>query len=79
MCDGVEVEVWMHGRQGCLVECVWKESGTENGVEKRQTQSDSDVPPEYRMHMTHRMPSPHHPSQDATPPTLTQDGFLLML
>jgi len=73
MGDGVEVEVWKHGRQGCLVACVRTEPSTEKGVQTRQTQPD--VPPEYR---THRMQSPHYQSQDETPPNLTQDGFLLM-
>jgi len=76
MCDGVEVEVWMHGRQGCLVACVQKEPGTEKGDQTRQTQPD--VAPEYRTHRTHWTPSPHYESQDATPQYLTQDGLLLM-
>jgi len=38
MCDGVEVEVWMHGRQGCLVACVRTEPGTEKSVQTCQTQ-----------------------------------------
>jgi len=40
MCDGVEVEVWMHERQGCLVACVQMEPATEKGVQTRQTQPD---------------------------------------
>jgi len=47
MCDGVEVEVWMHGRQSCLVACVRTEPATEKGVQTRQTQPD--VAPEYRI------------------------------
>jgi len=77
MCDGVEVEVWMHGTQGCLVACVRTEPGTEKGVQMHLTQPD--VAPDYRTHRTHRTQSPHYESQDATPPHLTQDGFLLML
>ena len=76
MCDGVEVEVWMHGRQGCLVACVRTEPSTEKGVRTRQTQLD--VAPEYRTHTRHRTQSPHYESQDATRPYLIQDGFLLM-
>ena len=76
MCDGVEVEVWMHGRQGCLVACVQTEPGTETGVQTHQTQPDRV--PEYRRNRTHRTKSPHLQSQDATPGYLTQDGFLLM-
>jgi len=76
MCDGVEVEVWMHGRQGCLVACVRTEPGTEKGVQTGQTQPD--VAPEYRTHRTHWTPCPHYESQDATPQYLTQDGFLLI-
>jgi len=77
MCDGVEVEVWMHGRQGCLVACVLMEPGTEKAVLTRQTQPD--VVPKRRTHRTHRTQSPHYESQDATPLYLTQDGFLLMV
>jgi len=76
MCDDVEVEVWMHGRQGCLVACVWAEPGTEKGVQTHQTQPD--VAPEYRTHRMHRTQSPHYESQNATPLYLMQDGFLLM-
>jgi len=76
MCDSVEVEVWMHGRQGCLVPCVWTEPGTEKRVQMHQTQPD--VAPQYRMHRTHRTQSPHWQNQDATPAYLMQDGFLLM-
>jgi len=76
MCDGIEVEIWMHGRQDYLVACVRTEPGTETGVQTRQTQPD--VVPEYRTHWTHWTQSPHYKSQDATPPSLTQDGFLLM-
>ena len=76
MCDGVEVEVWMHERHGCLVACVQTEPGTEKGVQTRQTQPD--VVCEYRTYRKHWMPSPHYESQDATPEYLTQDGFLLM-
>jgi len=77
MGDGVEVEVWMHGRQGCLVAWVWTEPSTEKGVQTHQTQPD--VPPEYRMHRTDWTQSPHYQSQDETPLNLTQDGFLLMV
>ena len=76
MCDGVEVEVWMHGTQDCLVTCVRTEPGTEKGVQTHRTQPD--VVPDYRTHRTHRTQSPHYESQDATPLHLTQDGFLLM-
>jgi len=76
MCDGVEVEVGMHGRQGCLVACVRTEPGTEKGVQTRQTQPD--VAPEYRTHRTHWTPCSHYESQDPTLQYLTQDGFLLM-
>jgi len=76
MRDGVEVEVWMHGTQGCLVACVWTEPGTEKGLPTHQTQPD--VAPDYRTHRTHRMQSPPYESQDATPPHLTQDSLLLM-
>jgi len=77
MCDGGEFEVWMHGRQVCLVACVRTEPSTEKGVQTCQTQAD--VAPEYRMHRTHRTQSPHYESQDATRLYLMQDGFLLML
>jgi len=77
MCDGVEVEVWMHGRQVCLVACGRTEPSTEKGVRTRQTQPD--VAPEYRLHRTQRMQSPHCESQDATRLYLMQDAFLLML
>ena len=77
MDDGVEIEVWMHGRQGCLVACVWTELSTEKNVQMHQTQPD--VAPEYSTHRTHRRQSPHLERQDATPQYLTQDGFLLML
>jgi len=73
MGDGVEVEVWMHGRQGCLVACVWTAPGTEKGVQMHQMQPD--VAPEYRRHRTQ---SPHYESQDGTSPYLMQDGFSLM-
>ena len=76
MCDGVEVKVWIDGRQGCLVACVRTEPSTEKGVWTRQTQPD--VAPEYRAHKTHRTQSPHYESQDATRPYPMQDGFLLM-
>jgi len=76
MCDGVEVEVWMHGRQGCLVGCVRTEPSTEKGVLTCQTQPD--VAPEYRTHWTHRRQCPHYESQDATLPYLMQNGFLLI-
>ena len=52
------------------------EPGTEKGVQMHLTQPD--VAPDYRTHRTHRTQSPHYESQDATPPHLTQDGFLLM-
>jgi len=76
MWDGVEVEVWMHGRQGCLVACVRTEPSTEKGV--RTCQTEPDVAPEYKAHSTHRTQSPHYQSQDATRLYLMQDGFLLM-
>jgi len=76
MSDGVEVEVWMHGTQGCLVACVRTEPGTEKGVQTHQTQPD--VTSDYRTHRTRRTQSPHYESQNATPPHLTQDSFLLM-
>jgi len=79
MCDGVEVEVWMHGRQGCLAACVRTEPSTEKGVWRHQKQPD--LAPEYRMHKshrTHRTLSPYCESQDATRPSLMQDGLLLM-
>jgi len=76
MFDGGEVEVRMHGRQGCLVACVRTELGTEKGVLTCQTQPD--VVPEYRTHWTHRTQCSYYESQDATLPYLTQDGFLLM-
>jgi len=76
MCDGVEVEVCMHGRQGCLVACVQTEHGSEKGVQTHQTQPD--MAPEDRTHRTHRTQSPHFQSEDATPRYLMQDGFLLM-
>jgi len=60
MYDGVEVKVWMHGRQGCLVACVWMERGTETGVQICQRQSD--VLPEYRTQKKHRTRSPHYGS-----------------
>ena len=69
MGDGIEVEVWMQGRQGCLVACVRTEPGTEKGLHTRQMQLD--VPPEYRAHRTHRTQGPHYQSQDETPPNLT--------
>jgi len=77
MCDSVEVEVWMHGRQGCLVACVRTEPSTEKGVLMRQTQPD--VVPKYRTHRTQRTQGSHYESQDATPLYLMQDGILLML
>jgi len=76
MFNGVEVEVSMHGRQGCLVACVRTEPSTENGVWRRLTQPD--VAPEYRTHRTHRTQSPHYKTQDATRLYLMQDDFLLM-
>jgi len=76
MCNGVEVEVRMHGRQGCLVACVQMEPGTEKGVQTHQTQPD--IAPVYRTYRTNRTQSPHLQSQNETPRYLTEDGFLLM-
>jgi len=63
----------MHGRQGCLVACVWMEPSVGKGLWTHQTQLD--VAYRYRTHRTHRMQSP---SQDATLRYLTQTTFLLM-
>jgi len=85
MCDGGEIGVRVHGRQGCLVACVWTEHGMEKGFQTQQTQPD--VAPEYRTHRTrrthrtHRMhgtQSPDYQHQDVRSLSLTQDGFLLM-
>jgi len=51
----------MHGRQGCLVECVQMEPSVGKGLWMHQTQPD--VAHRYRAHRTHRRQSP---SQDAT-------------
>jgi len=69
MRDGVEVEVWMHGRQGCFVAGVRTEPGTEKGVQTCQRQPD--VASKYRTHRTHRTQSQHYESQDARLPNLT--------
>ena len=66
----------MHERQGCLVACVRTEPSTEKVVQTHQT--EPDVALEYRTHRMHRTQSPHYQSQEATPPYLNQDGFLLM-
>jgi len=76
MCDGVEVEVWMDGRQGCLVACVLTEPSTEKRVWTRQTQPD--IAPEYKTYRTHRTQSSHYESLDVTRLYLMQNGFLLM-
>jgi len=77
MDDGVEVQVWMHGRQGCLVACVWTEVHTEKGVQTEKMQPD--MAPGYRTHRTHRTQSQDLERLDATQLYLMQDGFLLML
>jgi len=77
MGDGVEVEVWMDWRQGCLVACVRMELITEKGVQTHETQPD--VVPEYRVYRTHRTQSPHLERQEAIQPYLTQYGFLRIL
>jgi len=76
MCDDVEVEVWMHGRQGCLVACVRTEPGAEKVVLSRQMQPD--VAPEHWTQRTHKTHSPHYETHDTTPLYLTQDAILLM-
>jgi len=73
MCDSVEVQAWIHERQGCLGACVQTEPSTEKVFQKHQMQPDVVV--ESR---THRTQSPHYESQDATQAYLTQDGFFLM-
>jgi len=54
MCDGVEVEVWMHGKQGCLVACVRTEPCTEKVVQTRQTQHIWCLSTEHTGHTGHR-------------------------
>jgi len=79
MCDGVEVQVRMHGRQGCLVGCVRTEPSGGKGLRTHLTQQDMAY--EYRTHRTHRTHRTQGPggeSQDATLLYLTQATFLLM-
>ena len=71
MCEGIEVEVWIDGMQGCLVACVRTEPSTEKGVQTHQTQPH--VEPNYRMNRTHRTQSLHYESQDAES-TLRESG-----
>jgi len=77
MCYGVEVEVRMHERQGCLVACVRTEPSVGNALQTHQTQPD--VTHGYRTHTTHTTQSPGQENQDATLLYLTQATFLLML
>jgi len=63
----------MHGRQGCLVACVWTAPSVGKGFQMHQTQPD--VAHKYR---THRTQSPGQESQDATLLYQMQATFLLM-
>jgi len=66
----------MHGRQGCLVACVWTAPSVGKGFQTHQTQPD--VAHKYRTHRKHRTQSPGQESQDATLLYQMQATFLLM-